>query len=280
MKIFTDPKVYLIAHPILNWVSGNSSETTNIPGITDFFKDMENFGKKNVNEVWMDGSASAWAGLSRQADLLPEFAGRICYCSFGEKQGRKSNQEYLTNIIKSGHGSVLEHVNFTFLIAQCSRGFTHEMVRHRAGFAYSQESTHYIDYTVENGRIILDSRLCKIDELHKTMGSMGEKLFENYQEVYKKLREDGVKKKEACSMARQMLPIGIEAKIVFTGNMRSLRHFVVTRGNNHNVLEIRKIACEVFEILEKIAPVSLHGIKLKKGVDGFDSIVAESGAKV
>ncbi len=77
------------------------------------------------------------------AEILNEIAGRTCYMSFGK--GRKSNQEYLENILSSKHGSVLEHAVWNLLITGVSRALTHELVRHRAGFGYSQLSQRYVD---------------------------------------------------------------------------------------------------------------------------------------
>ena len=44
-----------------------------------------------------------------------------------------------------GHGSVLEHAVWNFIITGVSRSFTHELIRHRAGFGYSQLSQRYVD---------------------------------------------------------------------------------------------------------------------------------------
>ena len=76
-------------------------------------------------------------------EALAEIAGRVCYMSFGK--GRKSNREYLENILASKHGSVLEHAVWCLLITGVSRALTHELVRHRAGFGYSQLSQRYVD---------------------------------------------------------------------------------------------------------------------------------------
>lgn len=88
------------------------------------------------------------------AQAIAEFAGRICYLSFGPDAGlegghrlipgRTTNQEYLTNILRTGHGSVLEHAVWTFLFEGVSRALTHELVRHRH-FSYSQLSQRYVD---------------------------------------------------------------------------------------------------------------------------------------
>lgn len=79
---------------------------------------------------------------NKDGDMLVEFAGRVCYMSFDK--GRPS-QEYISHILEVGHGSVLEHANFTLLFEGVSRSLTHELVRHRAGFAYSQLSQRFCD---------------------------------------------------------------------------------------------------------------------------------------
>lgn len=261
MKIFHEPKVYLISRPNVCW-----------QGVSDFFEDMGGYGQPEL--PWEDGGMDAADSPSKEADLLVEFCGRMCYCSFGEKQGRRENKAYLENIIGQGHGSVLEHSNFTFLATQVSRGFTHEMVRHRAGFAYSQESTHFIDYTdLSKARFYLDPRTDDLarakDHLMNAIGA--------YSSLYKEVRAQGLKKKEACSIARQLLPTAIEAKLAFTANLRALRHFLVYRGGPANVLEIRQVACQVHTILQREAPSSLHGINQVTGEDGFSAIIADPG---
>ena len=86
----------------------------------------------------------AWLGESTDGEKLAEFAGRLCYMSQRNPAGR-ATREYLENIKKQGHGSVLEHANYSLLFEGVSRSLTHELVRHRAGFAYSQLSQRYVD---------------------------------------------------------------------------------------------------------------------------------------
>lgn len=251
MKIFSEPKVYLIAEPKINW-----------NGVRTFFEDMDFYGSRNWEQAWTNKGMPANHGQDFDADLLPEFCGRMCYCSFGEKQGRKENAAYLENIISQGHGSVLEHANFTFLVTQCSRGFTHEMVRHRAGFAYSQESTHYIDYSDPNNlRLYIDERAADIRFLADSIQSLEKEVVKQYGLVFETAKAEGHSKKECCSIARNLLPIGIEAKLAFTGNVRALRHFITMRGTLHNVAEIRNIAIKVYDILKDRCPNSMYGIK-------------------
>ena len=70
-----------------------------------------------------------------------------CYMSFGAKQGRRSNAEYIGNILEQRHGSVLEHAAWTFLVTGVSRALTHELIRHRVGMGVSQLSQRYVDET-------------------------------------------------------------------------------------------------------------------------------------
>ena len=51
---------------------------------------------------------------------------------------RRQCRDTLKNIIEVGHGSVLEHATFNFILTGVSRSFTHELIRHRGGFAFSQ----------------------------------------------------------------------------------------------------------------------------------------------
>ena len=86
----------------------------------------------------------SWIGESTDGERLAEFAGRLCYMS-QHNPAKRETREYLENIKKQGHGSVLEHANYTILLEGISRSLTHELVRHRAGFAYSQLSQRYVD---------------------------------------------------------------------------------------------------------------------------------------
>src|SRR4051812_26106030 len=85
-----------------------------------------------------------WIGESTDGERLAEFAGRLCYMS-QHNPAKRETREYLENIKKQGHGSVLEHANYSILLEGVSRSLTHELVRHRAGFAYSQLSQRYVD---------------------------------------------------------------------------------------------------------------------------------------
>lgn len=83
------------------------------------------------------------------AQELIEFSGRMCYRSYGVGPNanvtRVREDRYIEDsIVGNGHGSVLEHGSVTFALSNVSRVLTHELVRHRAGAAYSQESMRFV----------------------------------------------------------------------------------------------------------------------------------------
>lgn len=94
-----------------------------------------------------DFRAAVADGVSPGMALCSMFA-KLCYKSL--VPGRNANvsrtravRDNLANCFDVGHGSVFEHCNLNFLVTNCSRVFTHELVRHRAGFAFSQTSGRY-----------------------------------------------------------------------------------------------------------------------------------------
>lgn len=130
MKLHYAPTVYLVVRPDIHY--GNAEQ---------FLIDS---GAEDYQPYLYYGAASNAGG---QGDVIPEVAGRVCYMSFA-KPRPGGNQAYLENIKSSGHGSVLEHPSWSFIFTGISRTLTHELVRHRAGWAYSQLSQRYVDESV------------------------------------------------------------------------------------------------------------------------------------
>jgi thymidylate synthase (FAD) len=93
-----------------------------------------------------------------------------------------------------------------------------------------------------------------------------------YEKLYDKLKVEEETKHNSCGAARQLLPNAIEAKILITANMRAWRHFCEERGNTHNTLEIRVVACKVLSILQKRAKALVYGLELFEDVDGRQSV--------
>ena len=195
------------------------------------------------------------------AEKLCEAAGRVCYMSFGK--GRKSNAQYLANILESAHGSVLEHAVWNFVITGVSRSFTHELVRHRAGFGYSQLSQRYVDETTAD--FVEPDCIAEDPELHRVWLEAIQQSHAAYCRLVKGLGarfasepDATLRRKLARQAARSVLPNATETKIFVTANARALRHFIESRAHEHAEVEIRKVAIQVLRILQREAP-SLFG---------------------
>ena len=233
MKIIKCPQVYLVGRQLLD--EGE---------IRRFLKDHE---------------AGQWAtDSSIPAEVLPEIAGRLCYMSFS-KPRPGGNQAYLGHIKEVGHGSVLEHSVWNFIITGVSRSFTHELVRHRAGFGYSQLSQRYVDESVAD--FIEPGCIADDPEMHEIWCSAMEAAQETYVKLIARLTEKfasvedkTLRRKMARQAARSVLPNATETKIFVSANARALRHFVELRCSEHAETEIRQVAGQMLDILRREAP--------------------------
>jgi thymidylate synthase (FAD) len=198
-----------------------------------------------------------WLGESTDGERLAEFAGRLCYMS-QKNPANRATRDYLENIKKQGHGSVLEHANYSLLLEGVSRSLTHELVRHRAGFAYSQLSQRYVDESQANfvvpPAIVGDEALEKewraqIDEAQRCYVRLVEQLMERYGWVGDKVH----RRKMAREAARGVLPNSTETKIVVTANARAWRTMLELRSSEGAELEIRRCAVAMLKLLSKEA---------------------------
>jgi thymidylate synthase (FAD) len=198
-----------------------------------------------------------WVGDATDGERLAEFAGRVCYMS-QHNPANRSTAEYLENIKKQGHGSVLEHAVYVVLIEGVSRSCSHELVRHRAGFGYSQISQRYVDEShaafVMPPAVIGHPELegeweRQVTEAQAAYVRAVEGLMERYQWVTDKVH----RRKMAREAARSVLPNATEVKIVVSGNARSWRTTLELRCGEGAEMEIRRMAVAVLRLLQKEA---------------------------
>jgi len=211
-----------------------------------------------------------WESDSEVAsEVISETAGRVCYMSFA-KPRPGGNAAYLNHINVVGHGSVLELAVWTLLITGVSRSLTHELVRHRAGFAYSQLSQRYVDESV--AEYVEPDIIAKDPELHAIWLESVTHAHECYVKLAEKLNEKlanpvtataamlppdadrTTRRKTARQAARSVLPNATETKITVTANARSWRHFLEQRGSVHAETEIRMLANQILDVLQQESP--------------------------
>ena len=198
-----------------------------------------------------------WRGDASDGERLAEYAGRLCYMSQHNPINR-TTAEYLENIKKQGHGSVLEHAVYVLLIEGISRSCSHELVRHRAGFGYSQLSQRYVDEShaafVMPPAIAGDARLeeewqQQMLEAQAAYVRAVEGLMQRYEWIGDKVH----RRKMAREAARSVLPNATEVKIVVSGNARAWRTMLELRCGEGAELEIRRMAVAVLRIVQKEA---------------------------
>lgn len=182
-----------------------------------------------------------------------EKVGRVCYKSESNIT-QDSASKFITNIIKSGHESVIEHEKVSVRII-CDRGVTHEIVRHRIA-SYSQESTRYCNYANEKfGRELTLIKPIFWDEDSEEYMCWFETM-QKIEDSYNFLIEKGVKPQEA----RSLLPNSLKTEIIVTMNLREWRYFFKLRTSLRAHPQMREIACAILDEFKKKIPVVFDDI--------------------
>ena len=255
MSYISEPKVYLVTRPSVDWAQ-----------VAAFLEDE---GVPPIPE-------SIRAGEEESSAII-EISARLCYMSFG--RGRRDITDFINNLLSSKDGSVFEHVNYGFVFTGVSRSLTHELVRHRAGFAYSQRSQRYVDET--DSPFVVPPALARengdSDEANAILQKALETASTSYTELVAALERDlpqewfsstRDRRKAVRQAARAVLPNATETKIFVTANVRAWRHFIEMRAASFADWEIRRLAVDVLEILQQEAPLLFGDFTIEQLQDG------------
>lgn len=207
------------------------------------------------------------------AEKLIASAAKLCYSSVGvdkieEKLNDESTNKFLDMLMGMGHESPIEHVSFTFAVEGVSRVLTHQLVRHRIGCSYSQQSQRYVK--LEQFEYIIPPAIESIPEAKdKFVEAMKEdqRAYDEltdilYKKHYQNYIEEGSSEKKAKRLAekksiedaRYVFPNACETKIVFTMNARALFNFFKHRCCNRAQWEIRELATDLLRQVKHVAP--------------------------
>jgi len=159
-----------------------------------------------------------------------------------------------------------------------SRVVTHELVRHRAGTAISQESLRFVrleELSVyaptqiresEEGMEVFVRTIEQLEELQRTLAEIYG--IEDEQEFDAK--------KKLTSAFRRVAPIGVATTIGWSCNIRALRHVVEMRTDPHAEEEIRLLFGKVFDLVRERYP-NLFGDYEVETVDGLPWVKTACG---
>ena len=255
MKLSSGPKVYLVTRPSVDW---------------------EQIAAFLLDEELPPIPDSIRAGQS-DAEAVIEVSARLCYMSFG--RGRRDIADFIYNLLSSKDGSVFEHVNYGFVFTGVSRSLTHELVRHRAGFAYSQRSQRYVDET--EGSFVVPPALAGENGEAAEARTLLEDALESASDSYVKLvgelesvlprdrfEYNTDRRKAIRQAARAVLPNATETKIFVTGNVRAWRHFIEMRAAPFADWEIRSLALQVLDLLQEESPLMFGDFEVEDLPDG------------
>lgn len=243
-----------------------------------------------VQNYLTDLGAVDWkTDADSDAEKLVEICGRRCYLSFGTELNpnitkvREGNAFYLGNILKTQHGSVIEHASDTFAFENVSRIFTHELVRHRLA-SYSQESMRFVRPTalssifpqVYTDHLTID-KAAKVEQLFRDT-------FEHVEDVQKQLIEicgmdtpdlSFTIKKLFQSANRRLIPDGVLTGIITTMNHRTARFVIQQRTSKGAEEEIRYVYYKVYQTLAAAYPALYQDAQRGEFEDLYDTQIQE-----
>ncbi|MDQ3940529.1 MAG: FAD-dependent thymidylate synthase [Actinomycetota bacterium] len=248
----TTPEVELIARPSIDFAA------------------LERYLKTVGGESWLQMRTES-EEHPNPGQLLIEAAGRACYRSWdvglnpNVTRIRTDQKEYFLNLLRSGHGSVLEHANYSFILYDISRVFSHELVRHRAGSAFSQESLRFVR---------LDEIPFRIPESMEPLRPQIISILETLEEFqisaaeHFELDKQGLpfhQKKEITSAMRRLAPEGVSTVIIWTANIRTLRHTIQARTDPGAEEELRYVFNKIGNIMVQEAPLLFGDFVVEDG---------------
>ena len=255
-----EPEVFLVARPELDHAALGAYLAQ--VGGTDWLARLDR-GELDGSAGEPGAAPGAEVPAGADAQDLAEAAGRICYRSWepglnpNVTRIRTDQTAYLHNVLASAHGSVLEHASFSFVLHNVSRVLTHELVRHRAGVAVSQESLRYVRLTelpfwfpqwVQEDPELVERASAVLTGLEQ---------FQEWMTDHFGLEQDGVnfaEKKHKTSFMRRFAPEGLATGLVWTANVRTLRHVIAMRTATGAEEEIRLVFGMIAQLMIAEAP--------------------------
>lgn len=207
------------------------------------------------------------------SEIIAEVAGRLCYQSFAVglnpnvTRVREGNKPYIKNILSSGHGSVLEHGTVNLALLNCTPVLTHELVRHRAGTAFSQISGRYcrIDRlgfywpeAFKNAQTIGAIESAELAAVEREANAMLIKMEAFQGRLARMFKLDTMAdfalKKMLTSAFRRFAPYGMKTGIIVTANHRAIRHIIAIRNDIHAEEEVRLVAFQLGILMKERFP--------------------------
>jgi thymidylate synthase (FAD) len=202
---------------------------------------------------------------------LTEFAGRAVYESWARTvPATATNEGFLAHILQVGHLSVLEHATATCYITGLSRSAAHELVRHRH-FSISQLSPRTSSPDWVTPAELPGPARERCDAAAQAAVRAHAALLDQLNGDDAMGPATPIGGKRARQEAAGLLPSASATSLVATGNYRSWRHFIGSRGTDPADLELRRLALAVLRLLQAEAPHAFADFRISALPDGTET---------
>ena len=204
------------------------------------------YSEKSPIEIWED----RYGVLSDGCEHTEEYI----------RQCQEKHWKLVKTVLDSGHQSVAEHVSFTFAIEGISRSCSHQLVRHRAGIVFSQQSQRYVEIKESYETLIeaFDGDTAEQEDYLKVIANkyFVEVTSDSYRAYIQALINylGAVKRGIKPEDARMILPNATKTNITTTINLRELIHTSNLRLCSRASAEIRQLFKLIKKEVEKAEP--------------------------
>jgi thymidylate synthase (FAD) len=234
-------------------------------------KSLLQFLRDTKNDAFVDDMSTARVAHLGDLEIMSSAFAKLCYASLTPDKNAnvtktRSIEENIKATLRAGHGSILEHNMFNFLITDCSRVFTHELCRHRVGTAFSQTSGRYC--RLDDIDLVVDPILQPVaDDLQEIQQFLERKYAEMVKKVGLDVEPNFDRKKKLTSALRRIAPNGQSNQMAFSANLRTLRHTIMLRTARHAEWEIRNVFAQIYRLVKGGHPLLFCDAK-EEIVDG------------
>lgn len=201
----------------------------------------------------------------------------VAYCARVSNPANQDNENIaglLRYCMRHGHWSVFEMAN-AVLEVETTRDIARQLLRHRS-FSFQEFSQRYADVrtiAVGDPFVIRETRMqdhknrqnsIQIDvedpeqrDLNSMWKAQQMKALRASKEVYDWALSNGIAKEQA----RAVLPEGMTmSRLYANGTLRSWIHFLKVRLDPSTQKEHRELAEQVYNVLEKVFPITLKAL--------------------
>jgi len=186
------------------------------------------------------------------ADRLAAMAARQCYTAgsildLPAPLSAKTTARMVDKVVSAGHTSCIEHNQFVFGVRGISRSCSHQLVRHRVGWSYEQQSQRYVDFATQDFvEIVVPPTILRLPPMLEAFLEPVKAAVR----AYFLLRDERVHQEDA----RYLFNNAFETKLIVSSNARALLHFLELRTCNLAQWEIRWLAHLMRAELAGVAP--------------------------